>query len=99
MSKGRMNMTHSTYSVTATSGTALSANGQRNFLILQNIGANEVWVRLDGATATADTDLYLAAGGNGILVMDYTVPTAAITAVCSTAETSTLSIVEGQAEH
>lgn len=86
-------MTHSNAAITDTASTVLAAQGQRDFLLIQNIGANEVWITLDGTTPVADQDIMLAASGNGILLLDYIVPTEAIKAVCSSGETSTLSIV------
>lgn len=83
----RSNMTHSNYTVTGTSGEALAANGQRDFLMIQNIGANECYITVDGSAAVTGEDIYLAANGNGIIAFDYVVPTAQINAISASGTT------------
>lgn len=91
------NMTHSNYTVTGTSGEALASNGQRDFLLIQNIGANECYITLDGTTAVTGEDIYLAGNGNGILIFDNVVPTTAINAI--SASGTTLVIVSHNGEY
>lgn len=74
-------------------GTALLANlASRRMVILQNIGANEVYIGI-GHTPTSTNGIYLAANG-GSIVLDRACPTDAIRAICSAAESTTVYVAE-----
>ena len=74
-------VTHSTASVTATSGPILSANASRTWFMIQNVGTIPVYVAL-GAAATAANGFLLAAGGSftGTADLNFTGAVHAITA-------------------
>ena len=66
-------VTYSTAAVTTSSSVALASNSTRRYLLIQNVGSENVYVNF-GADATADTDsLLFLASGVGILVQDTVV--------------------------
>lgn len=86
--------TQTAAAVTSTQSLVLAQNPNRRMLIIQNIGANEVYVGI-GHTPTSSNGIYLAATG-GSLVLDRMCPTDEIRAICSAAESSTLFVAEYQ---
>lgn len=85
---------HAQATVTNVSSTIDAANAQRSYLMIQNNDASgDIWVRLDGGTATQATGIKIAAGGSYELT--GFVPTGAITAIGSIANNASIVIVEG----
>ena len=86
----------SSYSVTATSGTALAANNLRRGVIIVNDGATKCYISLNsGAAAVAGQGIMLAANG-GAYTSDFTqLYRGAITAITASS-TTTLDITEYQ---
>lgn len=80
--------------VTNASGQLLAANAARKYLLIQNNGSGDVFVRLDGGVATSATGVKLLAGG-GSLELSTVVPSAAITAIGSIASNPDVLAVEG----
>lgn len=70
-----------------------ASSGRRKYLLIQNIGAADVWISLDG-TAAASTDGFLLASNGGNIAWQASghVPPASIHAICATGLTSTLMI-------
>lgn len=72
------------YTTTAVNGTTsvvLPANSTRRYLLVQNVGAVDVYVNF-GGDATADTNsLLFKADGRGILVQDAVVDGNSISAI------------------
>jgi len=86
--------TQSAATVTTTSSQLKAANAARRYLLIQNNDTTGViYVRVDGATATAATGIKVAAGGSYEL-QGY-VPTGAITAIGSIASNANVLVVEG----
>lgn len=85
--------TQSTVSVSNASSTQiLAANTARMYLLLQNNGANNIHVSLDGTTATT-SDFVIASGG-GSLELAVGVPTGQINGLALTGATD-LVVLEG----
>lgn len=61
----------------------LAANSQRRFLLVQNKGSVDVYVRVDGGTVTSSDGLTLAAGNGVIYDADGGVPVGAVKALSS----------------
>lgn len=86
--------TNAQATVTNASTTAKAANAARRYLLIQNNDATgDIYVRLDGGTATTTTGVKIPAGGS-YEVTGY-VPTGAITAIGSIASNANVLIVEG----
>lgn len=80
--------------VTNASAALLAANTQRRYLLIQNNDASaDVYVTLDGSTATTGKGIKIAAGGS-IELANYC-PTGAINAIGSIASNSNVVVVEG----
>ncbi len=80
--------------VTNASSQLLASNVARRYLLVQNKDASGVvFVRLDGATATAANGIRIPAGGSYELASF--VPTGAITAIGSIASNANVIVVEG----
>ena len=75
-----------------TSTEILAANSARKFLLLQNNGANNIHVSLDGTAAT--TSDFVVASGGGSLELSTGVPTGQINGLAVTASTD-LVVLEG----
>lgn len=89
---GAFTQTQST--VTTTSGQLKAANASRRYLLIQNNdAAGDVFIRVDGATATTANGLKIAAGGS--LELATFVPTGAITAIGSIASNANVIVIEG----
>lgn len=85
--------TYTEGAVTSTASTVLASKGNRKYLLLQNTGAEDVYIAF-GETATADADSFrLLANGVGILMMDVIVESQFVSAVTASG-TSTLKIGE-----
>lgn len=88
--------TRATYTSTAvntSATTVLPVRGNRKFLLIQNVGAEDVYVRF-GETATADEDSFLfLSGGVGILMQDVIVESNYVSAITASG-TSKLKIGE-----
>lgn len=80
--------THTAVSVSnSTSTSVLAANAQRHGLILSNVGANNIYVRLDGGTASSTTGVLLAPN-SAPLVLTTFCPVGAVTAIAATGATN-----------
>lgn len=80
--------------VTNASGQLRPSNVARRYLLVQNNDASgDIFLRLDGATATAANGIKLAAGQ--ALELSAFVPTGAITAIGSIASNANVIIAEG----
>ena len=93
--------THSTYSSTTTSGTALASNSSRRYALIINTGTVVAYIRLASSTATTSDIPLNPAGVSGSTGGSYEISTAngnlytgAITSRTGSG-TATLSIVEG----
>ncbi len=85
--------THQVSTVTNASGQLRAANAARRYLMVQNNDASgDIFVRLDGATATVANGIKLAAGQ--ALELSNFVPTGAITAIGSLASNANVIVVE-----
>ena len=86
--------TNANKTVTNASGQLLAANASRRYLLIQNNdSAGDIYVRLDGATATTATGVKIAPGGS-YEIQGYA-PTGAITAIGSIASNANVVTVEG----
>lgn len=86
--------THSSVAVSSSSVQLLAANPNRRYLLLQNLDSVvNVWIRLDGATATYGDGIELAAGST-FEIQGYA-PTGKITAIGTGAGTPNIKITEG----
>lgn len=86
--------THTTPTVTTTSGQLKAANTARRYLLIQNNDlSGDIFVRVDGATATAANGIKIAAGS--AMELSSFVPTGAITAIGSIASNANVIVVEG----
>lgn len=80
--------------VTNASGTLIAANATRRYLLIQNNdSAGDIYVRLDGATATTTNGFKVAAGGS--LEITGFAPTGAIKAIGSIASNANVITAEG----
>lgn len=75
----------STVAVATTDG-EVSAAKSRKYLMLYNAGANNIFVTLDGGSATATDGIKIAPGS--ALEFDKVVPTGQIKGIASTASTN-----------
>jgi hypothetical protein len=82
---------HTTVAVATSSGQLLAANANRSKLIMSNVGANNIYVRMDGGVASATTGILIAPGAT--LIDDLGVSPLAITAIAATGATN-LVVVE-----
>lgn len=57
----KVTLTHTAVAVTTASGAALAANGERSYLLLQNISNTDMFIKL-GVAAVASEGIKLAAG-------------------------------------
>lgn len=90
----RGTLTNTQKTVTNASGQLLAANAVRSYLLIQNNDTSaDIYVRLDGGTATTATGVKIAAGGSYELV--GFAPTGAITAIGSIASNANVVVVEG----
>ena len=86
--------TETIVSVATTSTSVLAANASRKGLVLQNLGANPITVKLAGGTAVASQGLVLnpqasaGQGGTSVTFGRDLVPTSAITAIATTGATN-----------
>ena len=87
----QMALDQSVVDVTTSDDEVLAA-GARKYLLLQNIGANIIYITVDGGTASSTTGLKLVAGG--ALEFTTAVPTGQIRGIAETATTK-LVVVEG----
>lgn len=86
--------TQSTATVTSTSSQLKSSNAARRYLLIQNNDASgDIFVRVDGATATAANGIKISAGA--ALELSAFVPTGAVTAIGSIASNANVIVVEG----
>lgn len=86
--------THTTPTVTNASTTLKAANPNRRYILIQNNDASGiVYVRFDGATATATNGLKLAPGQS--YEASNFGPTGAITAIGSIASNANVIVIEG----
>lgn len=86
--------TNAQKTVTNASAELLAANAARRYLLIQNNdAAGDIYVRLDGGTATTGTGVKIAAGGSYEL-QGY-VPTGQINAIGSIASNANVVVVEG----
>lgn len=80
--------------VTTASAELLPQNNDRRTLIIQNNSASgSVYVRLDGAAATAANGLKIAPGGS--LVLDSNAPTGQVNAIGDIASNPSVIVIEG----
>lgn len=85
---------NSAKTVTNASGQMLAANPARRYLLIQNNDASgDIFVRLDGGTATTATGVKIAAGGS--FELQGFVPNGAIMAIGSIASNANIVAVEG----
>jgi hypothetical protein len=84
-----------TAAITSTASEVLSATGNRRFLLVQNIGSNDVYLKFGGNPTAASDGILLTPNGKGSLVMDVMVESQSLHAVCNATETSTLMVIEG----
>lgn len=85
--------THAQKTVTSASATMINANANRKYLLIQNNDAGgDIYVRLDGATATMTTGAKIPAGGS--YELGERVPNGAITAIGSIASNANIVVVE-----
>lgn len=86
--------THQVSTVTNASGQLRAANAARRYLLIQNNDASgDVFIRLDGATATVANGIKIAAG-QALELTNYA-PTGAITAIGSIVSNANVIVVEG----
>ena len=70
--------------VTDTASVILSARGNRRFLLIQNVGSVDIYIKF-GAPAVADeTSLLFLANGVGVMMQDTIVESEYISAVTAT---------------
>lgn len=85
--------TNSQKTVTNANGTLVGANANRRYLLIQNNDAEgDIYVRLDGLTATTATGVKIEAGGS--YELENLVPSNAITAIGSIASNANIVVVE-----
>lgn len=85
--------TNTQKTVTTTSATIVAANAGRRYLMIQNNDATgDIFVRLDGVTATAATGIKISASGS--LELQNLVPSTAITAIGNIASNANIVVVE-----
>lgn len=85
--------TNSQKTVTNASGTLVTANANRSYLLIQNNDTSgDIYVRLDGGVATALIGAKIPAGGS--YELPDRVPSGAITAIGSIASNANIVIVE-----
>lgn len=77
--------------VTTGSGEVLAA-GVRKYLLLQNIGANNIYLTFDGDTASSTTGFKVVAGGS--IEFATAVPNGQINGIADT-DTTKLAILQG----
>lgn len=89
-------LTHTTKACTATTVEVLDSNIARNYLLIQNIGASDVFIKF-GADAVDNEGILIASeggfyeagqGGAPIDIREFD-------AICASGESSTLTIAEG----
>jgi len=73
-------------------GTTVLAASPRTFLLIQNIGANECYVTVDGSAPTTTAGVYLAALG-GSITLEKLGNRKAIKAICSGSETTVVTVI------
>ena len=78
--------------VTTSSGELVAADASRKYLLIENIGANNVYIDFAAGTASSTNGLTLAPGK--AIELDKTVHTGAITAIADTATTK-VAVIEG----
>lgn len=83
-------LSFSTASVTQTASTALASDSDRSFLLIQNIGSNDIWFAF-GATAVATTGGFKLTSGSTLL-LDIKVIKKDLSVICAAGQTSTLAI-------
>jgi len=83
----------STAGVTQTASDALSSDSDRKFILMQNIGSNDVWYSF-GTTAVATTGGFKMGAGD-VLLLDCSVVTSRLSVICTSGQTSTLAFQEG----
>lgn len=80
--------TVTTVSVSNSASTSvLAANALRHGLILSNVGANNIYVRLDGGTASTSTGILLVPNGRPFVLTEFC-SLSAITAIAATGATN-----------
>lgn len=85
--------TNSQKTVTNASGTLVAANANRRYLLIQNNdAAGDIFVRLDGVTATTATGVKIEAGGS--YALETLVPNGAVTVIGSIASNANIVVVE-----
>ena len=84
-------MSQSVVGVTTADGEVLAA-GVRKYLLVQNIGANTIFLTFDGDTASSTTGFKLTAGN--ALEFDTSIPSGQIRGIAETATTN-LVILQG----
>ena len=70
-----------------------AANGARRYLLIQNKGATDIYITLNGAAATTDNGIKVDAAGGSYELQGF-VPVAAINAISSAANSAVI-VVEG----
>lgn len=73
------NIEHTKVSVLATDTAVLSANSERNFLLLVNDSGGDIYIKF-GDTAVMNEGIRIPADG-GSLLMDVLVPTSSVRAI------------------
>jgi len=87
-------ITHTTFTVTDASTTALAASNLRNYLLLTNISDTTIWCKF-GATAVVNEGFPLYANGGNVL-MDYKFSAQLLNCIhASAAASKTLLITSG----
>ncbi len=87
--------THAAPTITSASAQLRPANSARRYLLIQNNDASgDIFVRLDGAAATAANGIKVASGGGSYELQGF-VPNGAITAIGSIASNANVIVVEG----
>lgn len=86
--------THSSVAVGSSSVQLLAANANRRYLLIQNLDSVvNIWIRLDGATATYGDGIQIAAGAT--FELQGYAPTGKVTAIGTGAGTPNIKITEG----
>lgn len=79
--------------VTNAAGWLLASKANRRYLLIQNKGAGDIYVTLNGTPATVALGILIEAGGS--LELQGYVPTAGISAIGSIASNPSVIVVEG----
>jgi hypothetical protein len=88
----QLNTTQAQNTVGVTAANLLPANTAREYMLIQNNGATDIYCRFDGGVATLTNGFKIAAGGGSI---EFTgqVPFSAVSAISSASNTAVITLV------